>query len=61
MASDDHQAFTRLWRSSAAAFAATARAMQESIVWMHPNLGRDLPLLRQLDHVNGWRISAFLA
>jgi hypothetical protein len=35
--------------------------MQESIVGMHPNLGRDLRLLRQLDHVNGWRISAFLA
>jgi hypothetical protein len=28
---------------------------------MHPNVRRDLALLRQLDQVHGWRISAFLA
>jgi hypothetical protein len=31
------------------------------LVRMHPNVRRDLALLRQLDHVHGWRISAFLA
>jgi hypothetical protein len=51
----------RRWRSSAAAFAATARAMQGSIVWMHPDVGRDLPLLRQLDHMHWRPVSPSLA
>ena len=28
---------------------------------MHPNVRRDLALLRQLDHVHRWRLLAFLA
>jgi hypothetical protein len=31
------------------------------LIRMHPNIDRDLPLLRELDHVHGRRVSPFLA